>query len=104
VELRERFGWSQRELGRRSGIRPQRLSRLEHGDRSPRFEELLLLQQALEVSFDQLLSGQASEVSLARPARPDSPEWVGRCLIAAGQKLLESWEETTPPAKREAAP
>jgi transcriptional regulator with XRE-family HTH domain len=95
VELRQHFGWSQRELSRRTGISPDRLSKLEHGVRPARFEEVLALQRAFGVSFDDLLPGKPAEVSVPRPARPESPEWVGLCLIAAGQKLLEGREQTS---------
>ena len=89
VELREHLGWSQRELGRRSAIRPERLSRLERGERSPRFEELLSLQGALGVSFDYLMPGQTPEGGWDPPAPRETEVWIGHCLIAAGQRLLE---------------
>jgi transcriptional regulator with XRE-family HTH domain len=106
LELRERLGWSQRELSRRTGLRTERLSRFEHGDRSPRLEELVLLRQALEVSFDQLLPGGSLEgADLPGALQPPAgaARWVGRCLIAAGQTLLEA-HELQRATKAEAAP
>lgn len=105
LELREHRGWSQRELGRRSGLRAERISRLEHGDCSPRLEELVLLRQALQVSFDLLLPGEEPEgrvVAQALQPPAGAVRWVGRCLIAAGQSLLAA--HGPQPAETEAAP
>lgn len=105
LKLRQRLGWTQRELGRRTGLRGERLSRLEHGDSSPRLEEIVVLREALGVSFDQLMPGGELEgVDLAGASEQPqgSTRWVARCLIAAGQTLLEA-HELEQPEKAEAA-
>jgi transcriptional regulator with XRE-family HTH domain len=64
VERRTARGWKQRELARRTGIEPGRLSRFERGLASPNLEELAGLKDAFGGSVDELLFGEA-------PAGPD---------------------------------
>jgi transcriptional regulator with XRE-family HTH domain len=54
--LRDRRGWSQRELARRSGVRQSLLSELERGKKTDAMGHVLVkLAQALGVSVDTLL-------------------------------------------------
>jgi transcriptional regulator with XRE-family HTH domain len=53
-ELRALRGWTQRELCRRTGIDPARLSRVEKGA-TPKLEELLRLGAALNAGLDDLV-------------------------------------------------
>lgn len=68
VELRNHRGWTQKELARRSGMRPSRLSTLESGSKRPNLNEFARLADALEVSLDELRLG---EPRVARPAALD---------------------------------
>ncbi|HEX4966099.1 MAG TPA: helix-turn-helix transcriptional regulator [Thermoanaerobaculia bacterium] len=53
-ELRALRGWTQRELCRRTGIDPARLSRMEKGA-TPKLDELLRLGAALNAGLDDLV-------------------------------------------------
>ena len=64
VERRMARGWKQRELARRTGIEPGRLSRIERGLAVPNLEELVCFKDAFAGSVDELLFGEL-------PARPD---------------------------------
>ncbi len=57
TSLREGKGWSCRALARRLGLHPERLRRLERGDRPPFLDELTKLAAELEVSLDALVYG-----------------------------------------------
>lgn len=59
VQRRKEKGWKQRELARRMGIEPSRLSRLERGIGTARLEELARLRETLGGSVDELLFGAA---------------------------------------------
>lgn len=59
LDLRNRRGWSQRELARRAGIHPTRLSKVERGSARMSLRELLLLGEALETSLDELVYGES---------------------------------------------
>lgn len=100
AELRQARGWKQRELSQRSGIAPDRLSRLERGAQI-RVEELVALCRAFGIGVDDLLfgtatgGGEALELvtrALQRviPAK-DLPalEWLLRTL-AAGCRALQT--------------
>lgn len=52
AKLRADRSWTQRELGRRTGIHPTRLSKLENGHATPSVSELILLADALETILD----------------------------------------------------
>lgn len=60
---RERRGLSQSELASRSGLQPSAISHFETGNRSPSFENLKKLSDALNVTTDYLLG---------RSEQPDS--------------------------------
>lgn len=60
VEHRTARGWKQRELARRTGIEPGRLSRIENGRAEPDLDELASFRAAFGVTLDELLFGEAS--------------------------------------------
>jgi transcriptional regulator with XRE-family HTH domain len=93
-EQRERTGWIQRELSRRTEIRTPRLSNIERGKASPRLDELARLSRALDLSLDDLVYGpsplenlEPQELlrtllsSLARPEEREALTWVLRRLV-----------------------
>jgi len=59
IEIRNRHGWGQRELARRAGLFPARLSKLERGLSEPRLSELVRLARELGVGLDELVFGEA---------------------------------------------
>jgi len=52
---RERLGLTQEEVGRRSGVHPTEVSRIEAGKRDPRVSTVERLAQAVEMSLSELL-------------------------------------------------
>ncbi|HSS52306.1 MAG TPA: helix-turn-helix transcriptional regulator [Thermoanaerobaculia bacterium] len=77
-ELRTLRGWTQRELCRRTGIDPARLSRIEKGA-TPKLEELLRIGAALNAGLEDLVlpdeAPSAGEVArLARNLERLAPE------------------------------
>lgn len=73
VELRSSRGWKQVELGRRAGIEPPRLSRLENGRSTPTLAELARLREALEAGLDQIVFGDPAAGALRRLAAELKP-------------------------------
>lgn len=63
---RERKGLSQSDLASRSGLQPSAVSHFETGRRSPSFENLRALADALGVSADYLV-GRQEDVGAAGP-------------------------------------
>ncbi|GEM05622.1 transcriptional regulator [Halolactibacillus miurensis] len=61
IKLREKRGWSQRELSRRIDINVSVMNRIESGERPVKDQELLKLSNVLEVSTDYLLGKEDSE-------------------------------------------
>lgn len=61
AELREAAGFSQEELAFRASIHRTQVSLMESGSRLPRFETLVKLVGALEVSPEALMKGIAWE-------------------------------------------
>jgi len=57
AERRQVKRWSQRELGRRTGITFTRLSKLETGQATPSLAELFLLADALDAGLDEITRG-----------------------------------------------
>lgn len=55
INMRERKGWSQRELANRVGLNFSVMNRIESGDRPVRDSELTMLANVLDVSADELL-------------------------------------------------
>ena len=54
-QTREARGWSQSDLAKKSGLQPAAVSHFETGHRSPSFDNLRKLSDALTVSIDYLL-------------------------------------------------
>lgn len=59
VEHRTARGWKQRELARRTGIEPGRLSRIERGRAESSLDELAAFRAVFGVTLDELLCGEA---------------------------------------------
>jgi transcriptional regulator with XRE-family HTH domain len=53
--IRQRRGLSMRELGKKAGVNPLTIGRLEKGRRPAQFETVRKLTEALEVEVDELL-------------------------------------------------
>src|SRR5436305_7476313 len=79
AQLRRGKGWTQRELSRRAGIDPGRLSRLERGVGRVTAAELVRFSKALGAGLDEIVFGTSS---------PES-EW---------HRLLRELERTGPRA------
>ncbi|HEX5716475.1 MAG TPA: helix-turn-helix transcriptional regulator [Thermoanaerobaculia bacterium] len=77
VELRSARGWKQVELGRRAGIEPPRLSRIENGRAAPTLPELVRLRNAFGAGLDQMVFGDPAAGTLRRLAAELSPEAPG---------------------------
>lgn len=71
LQRRSALRWSQRELGRRTGIRYVRISKLEHGRVTPTVPELLLLSKALDTGLDELILGMPAPA--AQTSTPEGP-------------------------------
>lgn len=54
-KTREARGWSQSDLAKKTGLQPAAVSHFETGQRSPSFENLGKLSDALSVSIDYLI-------------------------------------------------
>jgi len=59
AEQRKARGWTQRGLGLHTNVAPTRLSRMERGGVWPKPEELVALRQALGLTLDELVLGEA---------------------------------------------
>ena len=59
ADRRNQHGWKQRELARRAGLQPARLSRLERGLKEPTLIEFVRLAQALGSGLEDLAFGEA---------------------------------------------
>jgi transcriptional regulator with XRE-family HTH domain len=91
VERRSARGWKQRELARRTGIEPGRLSRIERGLAAPSLDEVARLKDAFGGSVDELLFGEAPagpEGSLDQLAR-DIDRLGSRGEIAVLRRLFQ---------------
>jgi transcriptional regulator with XRE-family HTH domain len=86
VQQRERYGWKQRELARRLGMDPDKLSKIERGVREPSISELMRLARELDCSLDDLVLGRRTtvEAALHNLLPPDDE------LKAVGYKLFEA--------------
>lgn len=103
IELRNRRGWNQKELARRAGLRAGRLSTLESGSKRPNLDEFARLADALDVSLDEMRSGEryvskAVTLDLTREleafASPEELAGLGRLI----QLLLLGYRATLGPA------
>ena len=68
-DLRTRKGWTQKELSRRLGMDPYRVSRLERGRSSPGLGELVRLRAVLGAGIDQLVFGEPAAQGQTAPPR-----------------------------------
>lgn len=68
AEVRSRRRWSQRYLAQLSGLRPERISRLEGGRVDPRLQEIAKLAAVLETGLEALVYGGGKDEDLARVA------------------------------------
>jgi transcriptional regulator with XRE-family HTH domain len=91
LQRRQSVRWSQRELGRRTGIRFVRISKLENGRVTPSVPELILLAEALGFGLDELVRGTepAPVAQLEELGSPEEWAVLGKLLRAtvAGLKL-----------------
>jgi transcriptional regulator with XRE-family HTH domain len=82
VQLRNQRGWTQKELARRAGMRPARLSTLEAGSKKPNLPEFARLAEELGVGLDELWSGKR------RLPRPETLEvWRELEELASPEEL-----------------
>jgi transcriptional regulator with XRE-family HTH domain len=65
-EMRERRGLNQAELAQKTGLQPTAISHFETGGRSPSFDNLRRLADALKVSTDYLI-GRSNDAVMAGP-------------------------------------
>lgn len=66
--LRQKKGWTQKELSQRAGVRPALLSRLESGKQlDTQGHVLQRLARTLDVTVDELLAGEIAEEVLLIP-------------------------------------
>ena len=115
--LRKTKGWSQREFGRRMGLKGSQMSKLERGSIVPRADTLSRLSEVLGVSADYLLTGRSfgeaqrdyrirdrveALETLPEPQRNHLIEFLD-ALISAHQLLKKYEEEEEPKRKKEAA-
>ena len=66
MEYRNARGWIQKELARRTGIEPGRLSRIERGLAEPSLDEMVSFRTAFGVTLDELLFGEAPAAPAGR--------------------------------------
>lgn len=57
IKKRNELGFSQTDLAKRAGLKPPAISQYESGSRSPSYEALIKLSNALNVTTDYLISG-----------------------------------------------
>jgi transcriptional regulator with XRE-family HTH domain len=79
TELRKECGWTKQELANRTGLRPERISRLERGLREASLTEAARLADALGASLDELVHGPAAAPASQEEASqaPERPEGSG---------------------------
>jgi transcriptional regulator with XRE-family HTH domain len=53
-EVRAERGWSQEDLSRATGLHTTAISKMERGNRAPRFPTIVILAEALEVPAGRL--------------------------------------------------
>ncbi|OPX93720.1 MAG: HTH-type transcriptional regulator ImmR [Pelotomaculum sp. PtaB.Bin104] len=62
AQLREELGISQTELANKAGLKPPTISQYESGTRSPSYEAIIKLSNALNITTDYLISGKEIKV------------------------------------------
>jgi transcriptional regulator with XRE-family HTH domain len=88
-ELREAKGWTQQQLAEKANMTKDGLARLERGDRSPAWETVVALCQALGVDCSAFLTAPADREAPGpgRPKKADAQGEIGHVPISedAGQ-------------------
>jgi transcriptional regulator with XRE-family HTH domain len=78
TKLRKHCGWTKQELSRRTGLRPERISRLERGLREASLTEAAALADALGASLEELVHGPAAgQLQTEEPQASGRPEGSG---------------------------
>jgi transcriptional regulator with XRE-family HTH domain len=83
--------WLQTDLSARSGLRVQRLSRLENGHAAPNVHELLRLRGALGLSIDELVMGEPAEPTGLRELAERLESIASSGQRREVRQLLEMW-------------
>ena len=101
--LRERAGYSLRDLATRAAVSASTLSNLEAGLGNPGVETLVDISRALNVAFSELVTPHAPDVQVQRAdegvvIRAAGAPFTNRLLVtAAGRSLTEVYEATLEP-------
>lgn len=85
---REELGFSQTDLAKRAGLKPPAISQYESGARSPSYEALIKLSNALNVTTDYLISGKEFELDTDKKTRAIL-KIIKHLSIEKKDKLLE---------------
>ena len=75
ISLREKRGWTQRELANRVNLNVSVMNRIESNDRPIKDSELLNLANVLEVSTDYLLGRTNTPEPTTKPQQDDEAEF-----------------------------
>jgi transcriptional regulator with XRE-family HTH domain len=101
AQLRGGKGWSQRELSRRAGIDPGRLSRLERGVARVTAAELVRFSKALGAGLDEIVFGAAGSPQGEWHRLLRELERTGPRAIDCGIRLLRALVLGFEPGARE---
>lgn len=92
IYLRERKGWTQRELANRVGLNTSVMNRIESGERPAKDEEIVKLATVLDTTTDFLL-GRSTTANL----QDEEKEFEA----FANDPSLEKWYKELPASKEE---
>lgn len=100
IYLRERKGWTQRELAKKVGLNTSVMNRIESGERPVKDEEIIKLATALETTPDYLLGYSAELIKQQKEIAafvndPSLQEWYKDLPYAKEhdlQKLRKIWD------------
>lgn len=95
ISIREKRGWTQRELASRVNLNVSVMNRIESNERPVKDNELLNLANVLEVSTDYLL-GRADSPAL-KPLEIEEAEFQA----FANNPTLQKWYKELPKSKEE---
>jgi transcriptional regulator with XRE-family HTH domain len=101
TELRGAKGWKQRELSRRAGIDPGRLSRMERGVARVTVAELIRLSSVLSTGLDQLIFGAPAGREGEGHRLLAELERIGPPANDCGLRLLQALVLTYQPSQEE---
>jgi putative transcriptional regulator len=87
VRLREEKGWDRGELARRLGVTRGRLKNWERGMNTPPVETLVDLGGTLEVSLDELVTGEVA----GRLLTPEECQRLGKHLAVELSRMRRKW-------------